>query len=493
MRHLAVALLFILWYCYALRMTTTDHPPLWLGRSATGPDELALELSATLEVDRPLARHDVAATLAHLDELVRLGLIDAAGRTSLDAALREVGAAIGAGTFTWRPEHEDVHMNVEAAVHAAVGPRLAGQLQAGRSRNEEVVTDERLWMLDAVKTLDDLLAGLERTLVRRAAEERDTPLPAHTHTQPAQPTLLAHHLLAYVEMLERDRGRLADAAARADRSPAGSGAAVGSGLPLDRAAVAARLGFAAPTANSLDAIADRDYAVELVAAIAIGMGHLSRLAGELVLWSTPYVGFVRLADAFSSGSSMLPNKRNPDAAELVRARAARLAGHLVTMLSVIHGLPLAYHRDLQETRGPMLDAVASYGLCLRVTDAMLATLTFDRAAMSAAATRGHALATALAERLLRAGVPFREAHQRVGRLVATAEERGHDLAEVPEGELRDALPELADASPILPTLDEALASADLIGGTAPSRVRAALDAAAARLGMSLDELAGARP
>jgi argininosuccinate lyase len=329
--------------------------------------------------------------------------------------------------------------------------------------------------------------------VTRSVEELETPLPAHTHTQPAQPTLLAHHLLAYVEMLERDRGRLADASGRADRSPAGSGAAVGSGLPLDRDGIARRLGFAAPTANSLDAIADRDYAVELVAACAIGMGHLSRLAGELVLWSTPYVGFVRLADAFSSGSSMLPNKRNPDAAELVRARGARLAGHLVTLLSVTHGLPLTYHRDLQETRGPMLDAVASYELCLRVTDAMLATLTFDRAAMHAAATRGHALATALAERLLRAGVPFREAHQRVGRLVATAEERGNDLAEMPDDELRAALPELADAGAIPPTLDEALAAADVVGGTAPPRVRGALEAAAARLGISLDTASEAQP
>jgi argininosuccinate lyase len=470
------------------RMSAIDTEPLWLGRNETPPDPLALELSATLDVDRPLAPHDLAGSLAHVGELERLGLIDDTGATTLERALHEIEASIAAGTFEWRTEHEDVHMNVEAAVRAAIGPELAGHLQAGRSRNEEVATDERRWMLDAVRALDATLTALERTLVRRAAEEVDTILPAHTHTQPAQPVLLAHHLLAYVEMLERDRSRLADAAARADRSPAGSGAAVGSGLPLDRDTVAKRLGFSAPTTNSLDAISDRDYAIELVAACAIGLNHLSRLAGELVLWSTPYVGFVRLANGFTSGSSMLPNKRNPDSAELVRARAARLAGHLTTLLSLTRGLPLAYHRDLQETRGPILDAVGSYDLCLRVTNAILSSLTFDRDAMRAAATRGHALATALAERLTAAGIPFRDAHQRVGRLVAIADERGCDLADLPGDELRAALPELANHEPIIPTLDEALQAADVFGGTAPVRVRAALKAAAGRLGMALAEV-----
>jgi argininosuccinate lyase len=348
------------------------------------------------------------------------------------------------------------------------------------------VTDERRWLLDAVARLDGLLATLERTLIRRAAAEIDTILPAHTHTQPAQPVLLAHHLLAYVEMLDRDRSRLADSAARANRSPAGSGAAVGSGLPLDRDDLATRLGFESPTANSLDAVADRDYATELVAACAIGAGHLSRIAGELVLWSTPYLGFARLADEFSSGSSMLPNKRNPDSAELVRARAARLEGHLVTILSVQRGLPLAYHRDLQETRRPMLDAVASYDLCLRVTDRMLASVAFNSSAMREAAGRGHALATAIAERLMQTGVPFRDAHQRVGSLVADADARGCDVTELPQDDLRAALPELDGSGPIVPTLDEAIASADVIGGTAPQRVRAALAAAADRLGVELD-------
>jgi argininosuccinate lyase len=467
-------------------MPPTATRPLWLGRSVDPPAALALELSATLEEDAPLAPYDVDATRAHIAELRRLGLIDERAEATLDDALQGIGAEIAAGTMAWRPEHEDVHMNVEAAMHAQVGSELAGQLQAGRSRNEEVVSDERRWLRDAVARLDTLLLALQRTLVERAAEEVETILPAHTHTQPAQPVLLAHHLLAYVEMLDRDQGRLADAATRADRSPAGSGAAVGSGLQLDREATAHRLGFARPTANSLDAVSDRDYATELVAACAIGAGHLSRIAGELVLWSTPYFGFVRLADAFTSGSSMLPNKRNPDSAELVRARAARLEGDLMAVLSVQRGLPLAYHRDLQETRRPMLEAVASYELCLKVTDAMLASVAFDRAAMAAAARRGHSRATALAERLVRAGVPFRAAHQRVGALVATAEQRGLDLADLPEVELRAALPELATLDHVLPTLEEAVAAANVLGGTAPERVRAALAAAAERLSAELD-------
>lgn len=458
--------------------------PLWGSRVQAPLTPTALELSISTDVDRPLAVHDIAATRAHLVELERIGLMDAGGRARLDDALATVAAQIEDGTFAWSAEHEDVHMNVEAAVRTAVGPELAGQLQAGRSRNEEVVTDERLWLLAAVQRLDASAKVLQLTLIRRAEEHADTILPAHTHTQPAQPTLLAHHLLAYVEMLDRDRGRLADAARRADASPAGSGAAVGSGLPLDREAAAERIGFSAITANSLDAIADRDYAVELTAAAATALMHLSRLAADLVSWSTPYYGFARIGDGHATGSSMLPNKRNPDVAELVRARAARAHGDLATVLAVQAGLPLGYHRDLQETRGPMQRTVASLELCLAAADEMLAGVTFDATAMAAAAQSGHALATALAERLLRAGVPFRDAHWRVGELVARAEAAGCDLAELPSEELRAALPELAGLDPIVPTLAEAIAAADLPGGTAPNRVRAALDATRERISAS---------
>ena len=455
--------------------------PLWGSRVSTALTGLASELSSTTVVDRPLARYDVLASRAHLVELERIGLLDAAGRARLDAALEDVEAAIGAGLFSWSEDHEDVHMNVEAAVREAVGPELAGQLQAGRSRNEEVVTDERLWLLDTVRGLDGGIRAVQRALVHRAEEHADVVLPAHTHTQPAQPALLAHHLLAHVEMLDRDRGRLADAAGRADASPAGSGAAVGTGLPIDREAVGRRIGFNGITANSIDAVSDRDYAAELVAACAITLVHLSRLAADLVAWSTPYYGFARVGDGYASGSSMLPNKRNPDIAELVRARAARAQGDLVTVLSVQSGLALGYHRDLQDTREPMQRTARSLELCLAAMADMLTGVTFDADAMAAAAASGHALATALAERLLRAGVPFRDAHWRVGALVVEAEAAGCDLAELPVSTLRRALPELADHDPIVPDLATAVAAADVPGGTAPRRVRAALAAIRERI------------
>jgi argininosuccinate lyase len=464
-------------------MPTADEStrPLWGSRVRAPLTDVALELSSSTDVDLPLAAYDIAASRAHVTELARLNLVDQEGRARLDEALARIGEEIETGTFPWSEEHEDVHMNVEAEVREAVGPELAGQLQAGRSRNEEVVTDERLWLRDAVARLDAGLRGLQATLVRRAEEHVDAILPAHTHTQPAQPMLLAHHLLAYVEMLDRDRARLRDAAHRADASPAGSGAAVGSGLPIDREAVAHRLGFSAITANSLDAVADRDYAAELIGACAVALVHLSRLAADLVSWSTPYYRFARIGDGYATGSSMLPNKRNPDVAELVRGRASRAQGDLVAVLAVQGGLQLGYHRDLQETRAPMQRSAASLELCVAAMDDMLVGVTFDTDAMAAAAGSGHSLSTALAERLLRAGVPFRDAHWRVGELVATAESAGCDLAELPRETLAAALPELAGHDPIVPDLAEAIAAADLPGGTAPNRVRAALADARERI------------
>ncbi|MGQ0609350.1 MAG: argininosuccinate lyase [Chloroflexota bacterium] len=461
-------------------MTPRRQAALWHGRFDSDASDIALDLSSSLEIDLPLAEHDVAASRVHVAELRRLGLVSTAGADRLDAALAAIAGQLAEGSFPWRPEHEDIHMNVEAAVIEAVGPELGGMLQAGRSRNEEIVTDERRWLAAAGNGLVSSIRSLQAVLLERANHETDTIMPGHTHTQPAQPVVLAHHLLAYVEMLDRDAERLADAAGRADRSPAGSGALAGSGLPIDRESVAAALGFGGLTDNSIDAVSDRDYALETVATLAILLGHLSRLAGELVLWSTPYVGFARVPDAYSSGSSMLPNKRNPDSAELVRARAARVEGDLVILLSLTRGLPLAYHRDLQETRRAMFDAADSARLCLEVMRGVMAGVAFDRDRMHAAAAGGHTRAMALAERLVAKGVAFRDAHQRVGRLVATAEASNVDLADLPPAELAAALPEL-DGAP-MPSLAEAVAAADVHGGTAPHRVRAALAAARERIG-----------
>ena len=463
-------------------MATEHERPLWGSRVRSPLTPPAAALSSSTAVDRPLATYDVAASRAHVAELHRLGLLDADGRDRLDGALTDIAAQLEGGTFTWDDAREDVHMNVEAAVRDTVGPDLAGQLQAGRSRNDEIVTDERLWVLDAIRRLDERLHRLQATLVHRSEEEIETILPAHTHTQPAQPMLLAHHLLAHAEAIGRDRDRLADARRRVDRSPAGSAASVGSGLPLNREAIARTLGFSTVTTNSLDAVADRDYAIETVSACVLAFTHLGRLSADFVLWSTPYLGFVRISDGYATGSSMLPNKRNPDVAELVRGRASRANGALAGMLSLLSGLPLGYHRDLQELRGPMLETIASLELSLEAVDGMVAEAGFDRDRMAAAAASGHALATALAERLVAAGVPFRDAHWRIGELVAEAEERGCDLAELPTERLREVLPELAHQDPIIPTLADAVAAADVVGGTAPDRVRQALNAAKERLG-----------
>ena len=464
-------------------MNTQVNPPrqaaLWDGRFQSPAADAALALSQSLEIDLPLAEHDVAASRAHVAELRRLELLGQDDADRLDGALVEVAERLADGSFAWRPEHEDIHMNVEAAVIELVGPELGGMLQAGRSRNEEIVTDERRWLASATAGIIGGVHGLQSVLLTRAEGETETILPAHTHTQPAQPVLLAHHLLAYVEMLDRDAGRLTDAAARADRSPAGSGAVAGSGLPLDRRRIAAELGFGGVTDNSIDAVSDRDYALETVAAVAVLLGHLSRLAGELVLWSTPYLGFARLDDAFSSGSSMLPNKRNPDSAELVRARAARVEGDLVVLLSLVRGLPLAYHRDLQETRRAMFDAIDSARLCLDVMSGVMAGVAFDSEQIRAAAGGGRERAVILADRLVARGVAFRDAHRRVGQLVATAETSGVDLADLPAGVLDEALPELDGAT--TPGLAEAVAAADVHGWTAPHRVRVALSAARERL------------
>lgn len=451
-----------------------DQRPLWGSRVSAPLTDVAATVSSSVAVDRPLAPYDIAASRAHVAELAGIGVVDADAAMRLDLALSGVAASITAGTFEWSDALEDVHMHVEQAVRDEVGPELAGHLQAGRSRNEEIVSDERLWLLDAAGRLDAGLAACLRTLVTRAGEEVETILPAHTHTQPAQPMLLAHHLLAHAEALARDRERIAAAAARMDRSPAGSGASIGSGLPIDRERVAERIGFAGVTANSLDAVADRDYALEMVSCACIALVHLSRIAADLVAWSTPYMGFARMADGWATGSSMLPNKRNPDIAELVRSRSAAANGALTAMLGIVSGLPLGYHRDLQAMRAPLLDVIGSLELCLASIDGMLRSVTFDRDAMRRAAGSGHALATALAERLARTGVPFRDAHWRIGELVARADELDCDLSELPIDEVRARLPELAHLPNPIPTLEEAVAAADVPGGTNPARVRAAL-------------------
>jgi argininosuccinate lyase len=472
-----------------------DGMRLWGGRFAEPSDRRLVDFTRSIEIDAALAADDIAGSIAHVRGLGRAGLLTEAEVDDLVAGLTAIAGDVAAGRLAWDPELEDVHLNLEAALAEKVGA-VAGKLHTGRSRNDQVATDLRLWTRRAIDDLDAALVAFERSLVGLAEREGTAVLPGATHIQPAQPVLFAHHLLAYVEMAERDRGRLSDARRRVNVSPLGAGALAGAGYPLDRAAVAEELGFDGVTANSMDAVSDRDFVVETLAAVALGMVHLSRLAEELTWWSNPRFGFVRVSDAFSTGSSIMPNKRNPDPAELVRGRAARVIGALTGSLAMLKGLPLAYQRDLQEDKAPLFDAVAVYGSSLAVLGGMIDTLAVDAARMREGAEEGYITATAVADALVRRGVPFRAAHHIVGTLVAQAEEAGLTLGAVPDGMIGLALaagddqarslagePGIGDELRAAAGIDGALATCNVIGGTAPERVGSALVAARARLGV----------
>ena len=469
---------------------------LWGGRFGDGPDARMADFTRSIEVDAELALDDIAGSIAHVRGLARAGLVTAEEAEHLERGLVSLRDDVVTGTVVWDPALEDVHMNLEMMLTERVGS-LGGKLHTGRSRNDQVATDLRLWTRRAVGRLDASIVGLEQALVDLAEREGDAVLPGTTHIQPAQPVLLAHHLLAYVEMLERDRGRLADAKRRLNVSPLGAGALAGAGYPLDRATTAAELGFEGVTANSLDAVSDRDFVVEVMAAAALAMVHLSRLAEEITWWSNPRFGFVRVADAFSTGSSMMPNKKNPDPAELVRGRTAGVIGAVAGMLALIKGLPLAYQRDLQEDKPAFFATVATLDASLGVMAGLVETLVIDRARMRAAAEEGYTTATALADSLVGRGIPFRAAHHIVGGLVGGAEAEGiPTLAALPDEAFRAALDGsddplarklakekgIAAALRAAASIEGSLASADVVGGTAPARVASALAAAKARLG-----------
>jgi argininosuccinate lyase len=467
---------------------------LWGGRFSEANDARVADFTRSVEIDRELAADDLAGSIAHVRGLGRAGLLTDDEVVMLVDGLAALEDAVARNEIDWDPELEDVHLNLETALTNRIGP-LAGKLHTGRSRNDQVATDLRLWLRRAIDRLDDALLGFERALVWLAEREGEAVLPGTTHIQPAQPVLFAHHLLAYVEMAERDRGRLADGRRRLNVSPLGAGALAGAGYPLDREAVAAELGFDGVTANSLDAVSDRDFVVEALAAIALGMVHLSRLAEEITWWSNPAFGFVRASDAFSTGSSIMPNKKNPDPAELVRGRAGRVVGALTAMLTTLKGLPLAYQRDLQEDKAALFDSVGVYEASLGVLAGMLETLSVDRVRMRVAAAEGYTTATAVADALVRRGIPFRAAHHVVGGLVARAEADGRGLDALPDEAFVAALDASPDADaaalardPSIPgvlraaaDLDAALAAPDVIGGTAPARVREALSTARSRL------------
>ena len=470
---------------------------LWGGRFGDGPDSRMADFTRSIDVDAELALDDIAGSIAHVRGLARAGLLTAEEAEALERGLAGLREDVAAGAIAWDPALEDVHLNLEMLLTERVGA-VGGKLHTGRSRNDQVATDLRLWARRAVGQLDVGMLDLERALVDLADREGDAVLPGATHIQPAQPVLLAHHLLAYVEMLERDRGRLEDARRRLNVSPLGAGALAGAGFPLDREAAAAELRFDGVTANSLDAVSDRDFVVELLGAAALAMVHLSRLAEEITWWSNPRFGFVRVADAFSTGSSMMPNKKNPDPAELVRGRSAAVIGSLTATLTLLKGLPLAYQRDMQEDKPALFAAVRTLDASLSVMAGLVGTLSVNRDRMRAAAEEGYTTATALADALVRRGVPFRAAHHIVGGLVGGAEAEGiATLAGLPDEAFRAALDgsddpvarSLAHERGIAAwlrsaaTVEGSLGSADVIGGTAPRRVAVALAAAKARLGI----------
>ena len=462
----------------ATRANTANK--MWGGRFAAGPAGALAAINASIDVDKRLYAQDIRASIAHADMLQRRKIIAPKDGAAIRRGLARILAEIEAGTFRFQAALEDIHMNVEARLAELIGP-AAGRLHTARSRNDQVATDFRLWVRDAIDALDGQLKELQRILIARAEQHAATIMPGFTHLQPAQPVTFGHHLLAYVDMFGRDRGRLADCRARTNESPLGAAALAGTSFPIDRAMTAKALGFDQPMANSLDAVSARDFALEFLAAATIASLHLSRLAEELVLWTSPHFGFVRLSDKFTTGSSIMPQKRNPDAAELVRAKAGRLLGSLVGLSVVMKGLPLAYSKDMQEDKERVFAAADALELSLAATTGMIDDLAVDAAAMRAAAARGFSTATDLADWLVRTkGLAFREAHHVTGRAVRLAESKTCGLEELSLAELQAIDRRIDRGVYSVLSVERSVASRKSLGGTAPGNVRRAARAARRR-------------
>ena len=443
---------------------------MWGGRFGASPDAIMADINVSLDIDRQLYRQDVAASKAHADMLAKRGIISTKDAKQIVHGLDTILSEIESGKFRFKRALEDIHMNVEARLTELIGP-AAGRLHTARSRNDQVATDFRLWVRDAIDGTDQQLAAYQRALAGKALTHAATIMPGLTHLQTAQPVTFGHHLLAYVEMAARDRGRFADARRRLNESPLGSGALAGTSFPLDRAMAAKALRFDRPAANSLDAVSDRDFVLETLAAAAIAAVHLSRFAEEIVLWTSPLVALAKLSDKFTTGSSMMPQKRNPDAAELVRAKAGRVIGALNALLIVMKGLPLAYQKDLQEDKEGAIDALHTLSLSIAAMTGMIDDLEPDAARMKAAAGEGYATATDLADWLVRIlGMPFREAHHVTGRIVAAAEKAGVPLDRLPLAEMQRVEPRITkDVFSVL-SVDRSVRSRTSYGGTAPVNV-----------------------
>jgi argininosuccinate lyase len=445
---------------------------MWGGRFSGKPDQLMQAINVSVGFDRRLATQDLAGSRAHAEMLAKVGVITAEDEAAIQKGLDAIEAEIEAGAFPFRDEFEDIHMNVEARLAELIGP-AAGRLHTARSRNDQVALDFRLWVREACDRTADQIVALQRALLAKAEAHADALMPGFTHLQPAQPVTFGHHLMAYVEMFGRDASRFRDARTRMNECPLGAAALAGSPFPIDRHATAEALGFFEPTANSLDSVSARDFALEALAAATVCATHLSRLAEEIVLWSGPQFGFVTLSDAFTTGSSIMPQKKNPDAAELVRAKVGRILGALTTLTVVMKGLPLAYSKDMQEDKVPTFEAFDALELSLLAMAGMVADLTPNAERMAQAAGAGFSTATDLADWLVRElGMPFREAHHLTGAAVKRCEALGCDLPGLPLSELQALDPRIGEGVYSVLTPAASAASRTSYGGTAPDQVRA---------------------
>ncbi len=448
---------------------------MWGGRFASGPDAIMEEINASIDFDKKLYAQDIAGSKAHAHMLAKQGIISSEDANQIASGLDTILSEIEAGDFKFSRALEDIHMNVEARLRELIGD-AAGRLHTARSRNDQVALDFKMWVRATMKGIVESLDAIIAALLVRAEEHADSVMPGFTHLQSAQPVTFGHHCLAYVEMFARDQSRFEDALKRSDECPLGAAALAGTGFPIDRNMTATALGFSGPTRNSLDTVSDRDFALDLLASSSICAGHLSRLAEEIVIWSTPQFGFVTLSDKFSTGSSIMPQKKNPDAAELVRAKTGRVNGALVTLLTVLKGLPLAYSKDMQEDKEAVFDAASALEVSLAAMTGMITDMTINKDAMRAAAGSGFSTATDLADWLVReAGLPFRDAHHVTGRAVALAEEEGKQLDELSLDQLQSIYASINESVFDVLSVDASVSSRTSFGGTAPANVRAQIE------------------
>jgi len=462
------------------RSSPASDAKVWSGRFTEPVAELVKRYTASVSFDRRIALQDIRGSLAHAKMLARQNIISAEDYAAIERGLTQIAGEIERGEFVWRVDDEDVHLNIEKRLTALVG-EAGKRLHTGRSRNDQVATDIRLWLRDAIDALDARLIDLIRALLDLAESHAATPMPGFTHLQVAQPVTFGHHLMAYVEMFSRDRERFADCRRRVNRLPLGAAALAGTTFPIDRAFVARELGFDGLCMNSLDAVSDRDFAIEFCASAALTMVHVSRFSEELILWMNPRLGFIDLADRFCTGSSIMPQKKNPDVPELARGKSARVFGHLVALLTLMKAQPLAYNKDNQEDKEPLFDAVDTVIDTLTIYAEMVKGITVHPEAMRTALKEGFATATDLADYLVKRGVPFRDAHEIVAQAVRTAERLGVDLADLPLATLQQFSAVIDETVYSVLTIEGSLAARAHIGGTAPEAVMAAIAQARARI------------